>query len=177
MRIEKSQVTKLVITDVPHLDSLHVFIEDLSEREGKITMETSSECWSAYWGGCGSKGVVEFFLGCNSSYLVNCFDRGISSTINDYDNLDKWFKKAICKLRREFDYSQDEAREQWDTVGIYCHNDESFLHSDKGQELAQEIIGDEWWYCLPETKNGSYVYLERVVLALREALLEINKEV
>jgi len=176
MKIEQTQVTKMVITGVPSLDSLHVFIEDVSERAGKITMETSSESWSAYWGGCGSSGVIDFFLRCNNSYLVNCFDRGISSTVTDYDHLDDWLKKAICKTRHEGGFSKNEALSLWNDVELYCQNDESFLHTETGSELFSKIIGDEWWHDLPECNNGKYVYLERIVQAIREAFVEINKK-
>lgn len=174
MKVEQSQVTKLQITDVERLDSLHVFVEDIAKGQGKITMETSSESWSAYWGGCGSKGVMNFFLSCNNSYLVNCFSRGINSTVTDYDNLDDWLKKAICKSRREGSLGKDEALKLWNDVEMDCQNDESFLHTEKGGELCSEIIGDEWWHDLPECNNGEYIYLERVVQAIREAFTEIN---
>lgn len=177
MKIEQSKVTKLQITEVVGLDSLHVFIEDLSPRSGKITMETSSESWSAYWGGCGSKGVMRFFLSCNNSYLVNCFSRGISSSVTDYDNLDAWLKKSICKYRREGSIGKDEALSLWDDVDKHCHNDESFLHTDKGCELCSKIIGDEWWHDLPECSNGEYIYLDRVVQAIREAFSQLDVKV
>jgi hypothetical protein len=174
MKVEQSKVTKLQITEVESLDSLHVFVEDIGIGQGKITMETSSESWSAYWGGCGSSGVVDFFLRCNNSYLVNCFARGISSTVTDYDNLDDWLKKAICKARRDGGFGRDEALKLWNYVEMECHNDESFLHTEKGGELFSKIIGDEWWHDLPICKNGEYIYLERVVQAIREAFTEIN---
>jgi hypothetical protein len=48
------------------------------------------------------------------------------------------------------------------------------LHTEKGGELFSKIIGDEWWHDLPICKNGEYIYLERVVQAIREAFTEIN---
>jgi len=176
MKVKQSQVTKLQITDVEHLDSLHVFIEDLGPRSGKITMETSSESWSAYWGGCGSKGVIAFFKSCNNSYLVNCFSRGISSTITDYDNLDEWFKNKICKDRRMGEYSHDKALSLWNSVELWCCNDESFLHSDRGRELANDIIGDDWHFDLPKCDNGEYLYLVTIVQAMSEAFSQLNIE-
>jgi hypothetical protein len=177
MKVEQSKVTKLQITEVESLDSLHVFVEDIGISQGKITMETSSESWSAYWGGCGSSGVVDFFLRCNNSYLVNCFSRGISSTVTDYDSLDEWFKKAIIKTRKEGLCSKEEALSQWNSVDLWCCNEESFLHTDRGRELANEIIGDDWHFDLPQCESGEYIYLERVVQAIREAFTELNIKV
>ncbi len=177
MKVEQSKVTKLQITEVESLDSLHVFVEDIGIGQGKITMETSSESWSAYWGGCGSKGVMAFFLSCNNPYLVNCFSRGINSEVTDYDNLDRWLKRAIIKNRREGDFDKEDALKHWNSVELYCQNEESFLHTDRGNELCNEIIGCEWWTDLPTCKNGEYIYLERVVHAIREAFTEINIKV
>jgi hypothetical protein len=176
MKVEQSQVTKLKITDVESLDSLHVFVEDIGERAGKVTMETSSESWSAYWGGCGTKGVVKFFLRCNNDYLVNCFERGIRSEIDDYDKLNEWFKSSIIEQRKDNDLDKEPARELWDEVELWCENDERFLQSDRGQELAHKVIGDEWWYTLPTSENGEYAYLIRIVQAMREAFTVISTE-
>lgn len=172
MKVIQSQVTKLLISDLSSLDPIHVFVENLGERSGKITMETSSEAWSAYWGGCGSEGVIKFFLRCNNDYLINCFERGIRSEVDDYDNLIGWFKEAIIEYRRDNSFDKAEARKLWGEVDLWCENDEKFLYSDRGQELAHKIVGEEWWYTLPTSANGKYKYLNRIVQAVREAFLE-----
>lgn len=51
LNVERSTVTKLVITGAPSLDPITVFLEDLAPKRGKITVSCWGKSWTAYWGG------------------------------------------------------------------------------------------------------------------------------
>lgn len=51
LQVERSTVTKLVITGAQNLDPITVFLEDLAPCKGKITVSCWGKCWTAYWGG------------------------------------------------------------------------------------------------------------------------------
>ena len=68
LKVERSTVTKLVITGAPRLDPITVFLEDFGRRDcptesdpsyqtaqGKITVNCWDNSWNAYWGGMGPR--------------------------------------------------------------------------------------------------------------------------
>lgn len=186
MKIETSTVTKMVISDLLNskhrLDPVTVYAEDLGPSQGKIIIECYGKSWSAYWGGCGDKGVISFFCSCNTDYLVNCLERGIESTKYDPAQADEVLKKLVIKRRRvasnwrgwsrrrnEMDLeslTKDEAREMWDLI-----EDTHFSDDPAGNyDLYQKVYGmEEWWLCIPQSPNPDYQYLCRIVDAVREA--------
>ena len=38
------------------------------------------------------------------------------------------------------------------------------------QNTMNELMGDEWWYRLPQKPNPDYVYLCRIIRTVQEAL-------
>ncbi|GAB3380875.1 hypothetical protein NCG89_00900 [Spongiibacter taiwanensis] len=169
MNIEKSTITKLRITGATALDPITVIAEDLGPRQGKIIIECYGQSWSAYWGGMGNRTIAEFFCSCDAGYLSDKLS-SIPSQIPDYDNLDKWLKSEVIRLRREIEIPKEEARRYWDEIELWCDNDEAFLRSDSGAKLASEIIGDDWWLSIPDVPNPDYQYLCRIINAVKAAL-------
>ena len=51
LKVERSTVTKPVITGAQNLDPVTVFLEDLAPCKGKITVSYWDKSWHAYWGG------------------------------------------------------------------------------------------------------------------------------
>lgn len=81
LQVERSTVTKLVITGAPRLDPITVFLEDFGRRDcptesnpnyqtaqGKITINCWDNSWNAYWGGMGPRTVAEFVADCGWDY-------------------------------------------------------------------------------------------------------------
>ncbi len=55
VKIEQSQVTKLVITDVERHDPIHVYLEDYSDNQnGRVTISECGYSWACFWGSMGS---------------------------------------------------------------------------------------------------------------------------
>ena len=187
MKIERSQVTKLVITGAPALDPITVFAEDIGPRQGKIVIECYGRSWSAYWGGMGDQTIIEFFCSCDVGYIANKMTDERPS-ITDAEAIADGARRQIIKLRRgqvmrRFDgsgtyrFGRDEirseaARELWEEV------DGAYFGADGwgASDLMQRIFGDEWWYSLPDKPNPNYEYLCRIIRAVQAALEETMKE-
>lgn len=193
LKVERSTVTKLVITGTPRLDPITVFLEDFGRRDcpternpnyqtaqGKITINCWNKSWNAYWGGMGPHTVAEFVIDCDAQYVLNCLDRGISSTRFTGVALAILARKCIVERRRgrnsshwELGYlDKEEARELYDQIDELRYIDsmnECWHHS----RLLTELFGDEWHYPVDERAvedNHEYTYLRRVVEAVQEAL-------
>ena len=142
MEIETTKVTKLKLTELSRLDPVHVFLEDIADGTGRITITCYGKAWSAFWGGMGSHTIAGFFCSCDEDYLAkNLSD--ISSTVTDYDKISK-------------DIGEDTDRD-WLAV-----------HADK---LA-EVYGADWYMDLPQTSNSEYQYLCRIIKAVQSALAD-----
>lgn len=196
MKVETSTVTKVVITDVPRLDAITVFLEDFGRRDcptednpgyqtaqGKITINCWDKSWNAYWGGMGPRTVSEFVVSCGWDYVLNCLDRGISITRFSGDALHSLAKKCIVQRRRQQtgrhnwelgELSKGEAYELWHDIEVLRSIEtpnECWHHS----KLLTELFGDEWHYSLDGNaveENHDFTYLRRIVEAVQQALAE-----
>ena len=146
MKIKKSEVTKLLLTEVDALDPITVFLEDFEPRQGKITIECYGKSWSSYWGGMGSRTISEFFCSCDEHYLAkNLSD--IKSEIFDIDQI------------------RTDAKEK----GIECWRDDPW----NDYEFLEEMYGSDpvnWGDSLPTTSNSDYEYLCRIIKTVQTAL-------
>jgi hypothetical protein len=75
LQVERSTVTKLVITGAQNLDPVTVFLEDLDPCKGKITISCWEKSWHAYWGGMrDGMSIGQFFCELNTGYIIGYFD-------------------------------------------------------------------------------------------------------
>jgi hypothetical protein len=172
--VDVSTVERVRISKLKNLDPITVFMEDLEPRKGKITIECYGQSWSAYWGGMGENKIKEFFTSCSNEYLIGNLAPQCYSTVIDFDNLDIWFKKGIIYRRWHNHFSKEDARELWNDVELYCDNDEHFLHTTAGSDLAYKIFGDDFHSELPTIENQDYLYLDRIITAVKKALKGIQ---
>lgn len=70
MKIEQSQVTKLVITDVEKHDPIRVYLEDDNQGRGRLTITEWGEAWTCYWPSM-SGSLVDFIIRNNNGYLIS----------------------------------------------------------------------------------------------------------
>lgn len=160
MKIESIIVKTLRITEIERLDPITLSIDDAN---GKLTVEVYGKSWSASWGSAQRTSVSSFFLSCDNGYLVNCLDRGISSTITDFDEIPNYLKRLVFKGRREYDFDAKEAREMYDSLqNVSFENHEQLYH------FRLSAISD-WQYDLPTMINPDYNYLDRIVTAIKTA--------
>jgi len=201
LQVERSTVTKLVITGAVRLDAITVFLEDFGRRDcpiesdqnyqtaqGKITINCWDKSWNAYWGGMGPRTVAEFVAKCDWPYVLNCLDRGISSTRFSGAALHAFAKKCIVQRRRQQtgrhdwelgELSKSEARELWQDIEALTSVEspnECWHHS----KLLTELFGDEWHYPVDDKaieENHEFTYLRRVVEAVQDALRQEQQQV
>lgn len=172
LKVSTTMAQKLVITDVPRLDTVTVFLEDLGPREGKVTIGCYDKSWSAWWGGIGDRPVREFFLSCDEHYLAGNFGRGrqLNHTIYDLEGLAAHARKKVITERRAGDLDKEQARELFDDTGQLEGIERVETLHDLKYRTMQEIFGDEWWYSLPMIPNPEYEYLCRIITTAQEAL-------
>lgn len=170
MKIDRSTVTKLVITEVKSLDPVTVILEDIAPRKGKIIIECWGKSWAASWGGMGGNTIAQFFCSCDQHYLAkNLSD--IDSDVVDADSIKDGCRKQVLTDRRRLDLSKHEARDLFDEI-------ESAITGDDGwadPKLMQKVFGEEWWYRLPSKPNPDYAYLCRIISAVQSALAQCEQ--
>src|SRR5687768_1894968 len=154
MNIEKSTVTKLLITGIEDLDPVHVFVDDTNANRGRVTITCFDESWSYFWGSIGNKTIAQFFCACSNDYLARKFSTGIDSTVVDVDAIEKHARAYVCERRKDRDIEKGEARELFDEIG-YTDFGDPYGESD----LMYKIYGDEWWDGLPQKANPAYEHL------------------
>lgn len=173
LTVERSTVTKLVITGAPNLDPITVFLEDLAPCKGKITVSCLGKSWTAYWRGMwDGPNIGQFFCELNTSYIIGYFDQAMSSRQFSGEALVNKAQRIVLKERRLFCYDQDEARELFDEAEDLRDSPSiDHLHGAHG-ELMTKLFGYEWWYLADDAPepNPDYVYLERIIRAVQQAL-------
>lgn len=172
MKITQSTIEQIVITDVERLDPVKVMIENIKPGVGNITITCFGKSWTSFWGSMSDRSIQEFFVDCNDSYLINCLNRGISSVLDGTDNDAniEFVKGRICRLRRDGDISEREAREYWDEAEG-CENVKMFCCDYSYRSPLLTLFGDEPWYAgWPTVPNPDYEYLNRIVQTVREAI-------
>jgi hypothetical protein len=181
MQIERSQVTKMVITGAYRLDPITVYAEDIEPRRGRITVQCYGKAWSGYWGGMGERTIAEFFRSCSVDYLANCMT-DIQPSLTDETAIEDGARRQIIKLRRgeilrshvpggrtiryaRNEITAEEARDLWTEVDGANFGNDGWNES----KLLERIFGEEWWYSMPTRPNPDWQYLCRIIGAVQEA--------
>jgi hypothetical protein len=181
MKVETSTVTKLYITGAVNLDPITVFLEDLKPNRGKITISCWGKSWTAFWGGMwggmwDGMTVGQFFRELTASYIIGYFDSQMRSRQFSGEALADKARRQVLKERRTFCYDRDEARELYDEAEDLRDSPSiDHLHGAHS-ELMNKLFGDEWWHLAADNDatepNLEYVYLERIIAAVQQALAE-----
>lgn len=173
MNIERSTVTKIVITEAPSLDPITVFLEDFEPKKGKITVSCYGKSWTAFWGGMwDGLSVGQFFCQLNDDYIIGYFSPQMSSRIFSGEALAVKAKRQVLWDRRLFCLDADKARELFDEADNISDSPSiDHLHGAH-YELMQTLFGDEWWHLADDaTKpNPDYQYLCRIIETVQQAL-------
>lgn len=75
MKVEASETRTLLITDVPDLDPVTVFLQDLGPGRGRIVVECYGKSWASYFNATGTATLAEFIARGNVDYLTNALIR------------------------------------------------------------------------------------------------------
>ena len=142
MKITEGVVEKIVLSGLENLDPITLFIEDLGDNRGKLTVECYGEAWSAFWNSMGCSQVLVFLKGCNVDYIANkLFPPNLSIHVTDFD-----------KISREINSEVDESTLLLET-----------------QQL-EEVYGEDWYHSLPYKVCSEYKYLLRIVKEIKNAV-------
>ncbi|KOX63806.1 hypothetical protein AA303_17040 [Pseudomonas psychrophila] len=173
LKVERSTVTKLVITGTQNLDPITVFLEDLAPCKGKITVSCWGKSWTAYWGGMwDGLNIGQFFCELNTSYIIGYFDQAMSSRQFSGEALANKIRRLVLKERRQFCYGSDEARDRFDEAEDLRESPSiDHLHAAHSG-LMTKLFGDEWWHLTNDSTepNPDYIYLERIIGTVQQAL-------
>lgn len=172
MSIQKCDKIEKYIISKDGYDTIFVLAEQFSDRQCQVTIRCYDRCWTAYWGGAGSKGWKAFFLSCNNGYLATNFIRGTETPewVVDLEEIENQYKKRIIDARREGEIDKDDAREKWDmSEEIQSWSlDEVWYKS----EFLEFTFGEYWHESMPQTTSSDYKYICRLVQVVREHLEE-----
>ncbi|MBD9443055.1 hypothetical protein [Pseudomonas sp. PDM04] len=173
LKVERSTITKLMITGAPRLDPITVFLEDLAPDRGKITVSCWGKSWTAYWGGMWEgHTIAQFFCELNTSYIIGYFDQNLRARRFSGEALANEARRLVLKERRQFIHDAYCARELFDAAEDLRDSPSiDHLHGAHS-ELMTTLFGDEWWHMTSGATepNPDWTYLERIILAVQQAL-------
>lgn len=153
MKVTKTNTETYVITNVPRLDPVTVYVTNYEPGKGKIVVECYGSTWSTYWGGMSGGRLQPFFVGCDNAYIANRFVSQCSET--DFD------KVAEMAKEKGFDICA-------------ANSTELALMSRE----MRDCFGSDWIMDLPTRSTSEYGYACRVIDAVREAFKqELNSSV
>lgn len=193
MRIERSTVTKLLISDLLNsqhrLDPVTVYLENMGPNggvdhvtgRGKIIIECYGKSWSSYWGGMGDRTVAQFFCACSTDYLVGCLAPQLNSTRYSGDALVTLARKTIISRREGWRHRNHEF--SW-LDKVECRRLYDRTEELEGADTLEQAINwngdligkifdttEPWHYADSATEpNPDYQYLCRIISAVQEAL-------
>lgn len=146
MKIIEKTVTKRTLTELDALDPVTFIAEDFGPGQGKLTIDCYGKSWTNYWGGMGSENIMEFISTCNTEYIADKMFEG-RSTVTDYNKIS-------------------------DDIGECVDRDSMAFFTEK----LTEKYGSDWCMDLPTCNDSDYLYLCRIIDAVREAASSIIKE-
>jgi len=169
MKVESSKVEKMKLSEMDGLDPVTVFLEDFEKGQGEITIKCYGKSWTSYWGAMGSS-IKEFFISSPTDYLLKNLSN-VDSTVKDFGGLSEFYEKRVLKDRRSRDIEADTAKRLYEAAQNLCVSNMSEIESAASHDSdISELIGDEWWYDIPEAPNHEYQYIERIIKAVKEGL-------
>jgi len=185
MKIQVTEVEKILISDVENQDNISVYFEDFGPGQGHVIIKQYCECWESFWGGCGEDGIKAFFLRCDASYLTKKLVKHDRMSEPDIEETKKKIKRSIIELRKDGSISREDIKEFWrkeikDRFSglnkLYEMEDIEEWASRNNKIDDVHILYD--WYdnivyqLTPEAKNMKY----RIIPTIKKALIELDKE-
>lgn len=172
MNIAKSQVTKIICSGLKDLDNVAIYLEDYAPGSGKLIITCFSSSWTYYWSHMGEQhNLSSFIRKCSNDYLGGKLMNGAAEEVYDLDKTIAHAKTQIIKKRRELLIGKDDARQLFDLTSEQQNVD----FSTSGW---YEIFGEEYWYEFQKVPSSDWVYLCKVLDAVKEGLeIDAKQEV
>ena len=147
MKIARKQTETYVLTDLPSLDQVTVYVTNYKEGVGKIVIECFGKAWSCYWSAMGKSNIQQFFINCNNEYILN----------------------RIILETHQTDF--------YEIGKVLCDNGftETCVESDvqvvEAKDDIAECFGADWRIDLPRCHTDEYKYLGRIIDAVKIAFI------
>ncbi|WP_311749807.1 hypothetical protein [Proteus terrae] len=177
MKVEQSQVTKLVITDVERHDPIHVYLEDYGDnRRGRITISEFGKSWSCFWGGMGMS-LTEFLLWITDQYWIGYLDSKMHRTIDaDNDENIAFVKGEILRCRKRRVIDEFQSRTMFDDSENSEDIKYELVNTTPAGDYGCLFSGEAWLAQWPTQDNPEYIRMASRLNAVREALKQIKVE-
>ena len=138
MKIQKSTITKYVLTELDRPDPVTVIMEDLPYGAAKLTIDCAWKAWTGCWSSPGKDGLAAFLNRQDVFSISSCLFVGERQII-DCDTI------------------SEEIGAQVDVLSLNFYKDEMI-----------EVYGSDWMDSLPTKTNPDYRHLCRIVKAVKE---------
>jgi len=172
MKIDVYSTKTIKATDIKGLDPITLFIENIEDSKGRLTILCHGKAWTVYWGGMSGKTVEDFFLSCNNSYIISILLEDKGTMEIDYIETKNEIKRSLFSRYRKsvspLD-TKDEYREDYDFIQDYhieTLNDVDMMISSLNHDDIYEVIYEN----LPKRHTDEYLYLDKIVTATKEIL-------
>jgi hypothetical protein len=164
MKITKSQVTKIILSGLNGLDNVAVYLEDFAPGEGKLIITCFSSSWTYYWGHMGKQhNLSSFIRKASVDYLAGKLMNGAAEDVPDLDKTIAHAKSIIINNRKKLLIGKDDARELFN---LASDQQELTIHANDWEQ----IFGEEYWYHFQTSPSPDWVYLCKVVDAVKSGL-------
>lgn len=170
MNITKSNVTKLVLSDLPNLDPIALYLEDYGKGAGKVIITCYSDSRTNFWSHMGEGNTLSSFMQSASvQYLADKFGGGMKKDEYDLELTIAFAKQEIIRRRKEGDIDPEMARDVWDDL-----RHETSLDNDMhfNSDLWYKIFGDEFWHGFQTRPTDDYLYLCRILEQVKLGLAQ-----
>ncbi len=177
MDISVSTAVTLTLTNLDKLDTVTVYLEDMSPRQGRIVIHCWGKAWAAFWPAMGSRGIAKFYIESDNAYLAKNLASDLKSEVNDYEALHSLLLDKVTQKLSNSMLSEDDTHYFQSVKDALIADKNSFYDDREGEfwchsntEYLYSLIGEEWWNEIPQKLNHEYQYLCRIIDAVREGL-------
>ena len=175
MKITSQIIHKLLLTEIPSLDPISVYLEDIAPGKGSITISCANESWSYQWNAMGNPNITSFIASCSLDYLADKFAPHLQTQILDFAPIEKQVKANILSSRRHRQLPKHVARtlfdESSDLKGVSNFNEfDRVWKTDFSPDAAKSFEVQ-----LSSLPNPKYQYLLRILSTIQSACQNIPK--
>lgn len=147
MRVSKSNTETYVITEVPGLDPITVFISNHRRGSGRMVVEHFGDAWAHYWIAMGDRTVQQFVAGAGLDYLL----------------------RKLCRETKQTDFDAINRIAQEKGIELDVTTDVEVAFAAEDMEL---IFGEDWYLDMPRRHSNEYLELRKVLTIVRAAFDE-----
>lgn len=172
VEVATAHVTALRLTGLDNLDPITVYLDNPEPGRGQITIRCWDTSWTAGWRGLSGRSVEEFFVAQNDHYLAKNLSSFKAEVLANGEELTRLLRVEFLRQRRARELDKGLARTFWEGAeGIEISEAHCSDH-----KLMVAAFGEEWFRDPPTMANSDYLYLCRIIQAVRDGLRKYIEE-